>query len=48
MSISPQNGASGFERSPCLKYYNILKLENGLSLEHNAAKNTDYMKKRLK
>ncbi len=42
MSISPQSGTKEFERLPCLKYYNILKEENGLTLEFNTAQNIDY------
>ncbi len=48
MSTSPQNGAWGLERLPYLKYYNVLKWENRLTLMLNAAKNTDYMKKSFK
>ncbi len=47
MSISSQSGAMGLERLPCLKYYNVLKQENRLTLGLNAVKNIDYMKKKL-
>ncbi len=45
MSISSQSGAEVFGGLSCLKYYNVLKWENSLTLGLNAAKNTDYMKK---
>ncbi len=45
MSISPKSGATVLEKLPCLRYYNVLKLENRLTSELNAAKNSDYMKK---
>ncbi len=40
-----QGGARGLKRLACLKYYNVWKCENRLTLELNAAENTDYMKK---
>ncbi len=45
MSISPKSGATVLKKLPSLKYYNVLKLENRLTLWLNAAKNSDYMKK---
>ncbi len=45
MSISSWTVARGFERLPCLKYYNVQKWGNRLTLRLNTAKNTDYMKK---
>ncbi len=45
MSISPKSGARGLERLPYLKYYDVLKWENRLTLGINTAKSTDYMKK---
>ncbi len=47
MSISPWSGARGPERLPFLKYYNVLKQEYRLTLGPKAAKNTDYMTKKL-
>ncbi len=44
MSISRQSGARGLESLPYLKY-NVLKLENRLTLGLNATKNTDCMRK---
>ncbi len=43
----PRGGARGLERLACLKYYNVLKCENRLNLGLNAAKNSDYMKKKF-
>ncbi len=48
MSISPHSGARWIQRLPCLKYFNVLKRKNRLTLGLNAAKNNDYMKKSLK
>ncbi len=46
MYISPtQVGAWGLKRLACLKYYNVWKCENRLTLELSAGENTDYMKK---
>ncbi len=47
MSISHHSGAKGLESLSCLKY-NVLKRKNVLTLESNAGKNSDYMKKSLK
>ncbi len=47
MPISPQSGALRLQILPCMKYYNVLKWKNRLTLRLNAAKNTDYMKKSL-
>ncbi len=47
MSISPKSGAGKLQTLICLKYYNLLKLESRFTLWLNAAKNTDYMKKKL-
>ncbi len=44
MSVSLQNGARGLKILPCLKYYNVLKQENRLTLGLNTAKNTGFMK----
>ncbi len=43
----PQRGARGLERFPCLKY-NVLTRKNRLTLGQNIAKNSDFMKKKLK
>ncbi len=43
----PQGGARGLERLACLKYYNVWKYENRLTLVFNATENTDYMKKKF-
>ncbi len=43
---SPPSRATGLERLSCLKYYNVLKRENRSTLGLNAAKNSDYMKKK--
>ncbi len=48
MDIFPQGGARGLERLAYLKYYNVWKHENRLTLGLNAAENTDYMKKNFK
>ncbi len=45
MSIFPKSGARVLKKLPCLRYYNVQKLENRLTLWLNAAKNSDYMKK---
>ncbi len=45
MSISPTSGAREFQRSVCLKSYNVQKWEIRFTLGQNAAKNTHYMKK---
>ncbi len=47
MSIFACSGTMRAERLPCLKYYNVLKWENRLTLGLNTAKNTNYMKKKL-
>ncbi len=46
MSISRQSGAKGYESWLYLKY-KVLKWENRSTLGLNAAKNSDYMKKKL-
>ncbi len=46
MSVSPRNGARQLERLIWLKYYNVQK-QIIFTLEPNAAKNTDFMKKTL-
>ncbi len=48
VSISPKCGARGLERLLCLKYYNVLKRENRLTLKLNVVKNSDHMKENLK
>ncbi len=40
--------AIGLQRLMCFKYDNVLKLEIRFTLEWNADKNTDYMKKSFK
>ncbi len=45
MSIFPQSRARWLKRLPCLKYYNVWKWENRLTLVLNAAKNTVICKK---
>ncbi len=47
MSASHWRGDWGLKRLPYLKYYNVLKRENGLTLRLNAAKNSAYMKKKF-
>ncbi len=47
MSVSPQSGTKEFERLPCLKYDNILKQENRLTLGLNTVQNIDYYKKNI-
>ncbi len=47
MSISSRSGVSGLKRLLRSKYYNVPKGENRLTLNHNVAKNSDYMKKNL-
>ncbi len=45
ISPPPQGGARGLERWACLKYYNVWKCKNRLTLGLIAAENIDYMKK---
>ncbi len=46
--ILTRNGAKGFERWPRFKYYTVQKLESKFTLEFNAPKITDYIRKRFK
>ncbi len=48
MSISPRSGTRGLQRSPCLKYYYVLKRESRSILGLNAAKIINYNKKCFK
>ncbi len=48
MSISLQSGAMGLQRLIYFNYFNVLKWKSRFSLELNAAKNMDYMRKRFK
>ncbi len=48
MPIFPGSEANGFQRLPSLKYYDALKWESIFTLELDAAKITDYIKKRIK
>ncbi len=48
MSIVSRSGVKVLERLSCLKYHNVLKWENRLTLGFTAAKNTNYMKNTLK
>ncbi len=48
MYIFPWNGARGLQRILYLKHCNVWEWENGFTLQQNATKNTDYIKKWLK
>ncbi len=48
MPISPRSGARWLQRLTFLKHYNVLKRESRFTLVLNAAKNTNYIKKRFK
>ncbi len=43
-----RNGARGLRRLPCFKYYNVWDWESRFFLQHNAAKNVNYIQKLLK
>ncbi len=46
MSISPKCGARELERLICIKYYIVLKWESRFTFWPDAAKITDYIRKR--
>ncbi len=48
MCTSFQSGAKGLQRLICFKYYIVLKWKSKFSLELNAAKNSQYMRKGFK
>ncbi len=48
MSIPHRSGDTGLKRLPFLKYYDVLKRENGFTCGLNTAKIIDYIKKLFK